>query len=131
MHVVRASLIAPLAGPLLYWVGALGAAFADPGRRSWAGQNLTGGLVLIFAFAAPVAYAATLLLALPALWLMRRAGPLTLGRTVLVGVLVGVGVAAVMGPPLRGELFSAPLSPWAGGLLGAGSSAVWWKLARG
>jgi hypothetical protein len=126
---VRASLIAPLMAPLLYCMASLTVAIADPVRRDSVGQNLAGGVALVFAFGAPVAYAATFGAGLPALWLMRRFGSLTIGRTVLVGVVVGVAVAAALAPSLRGDLVSVPLAPWHGGLLGAVAAAVWWRIA--
>ena len=128
-RIVRASLIAPLATPLLYWVASLAEAFADPVRRAWVGQNLAGGAAVVFAFGAPVAYVATLAAGLPALWLARRFGSLTMGRTTLIGVIVGAVVAAVLAPSLHGELISVPLGPWRGGLLGGATAAVWWRLA--
>ena len=57
---VRASLIAPFTAPLLYCVASLAVAVADPVRRGSAGQNLVGGVALVFAFGAPVAFAAML-----------------------------------------------------------------------
>jgi hypothetical protein len=104
-------------------------AIADPLRRASIGQNLAGGVGLVFAFGAPVAYAATLGLGLPALWLMRRFGSLTIGRTILVGVVVGFGIAAALAPWLRGDLVSVPLARWHGGCLGAAAAAVWWWIA--
>ncbi len=127
---MRATVIAPLAVPLLYCLGRLAAVFADPLRRASAGQNLASGVGLVFAFAAPVAYAATLGLALPALWLVRRLWRLTLVTTVAVGLVVGWGVAVALELRLRSDLVSIPLPPWSGALLGAASAAVWWRLAR-
>jgi uncharacterized membrane protein len=127
---VRATLIAPLAVPLLYCLGSLAAVFADPQRRAYEGHNLASGVGLVFAFAAPVAYAATFGLALPGLWLVRRLGRLTLVTTVAVGLVVGWGVAAVLEPHLRSDLLSVPLPPWSGALLGAAAAALWWRLAR-
>ena len=128
-RVVRATLIAPLVVPLLYWTGSLAGALADPARRGYAGHNLWSGLAFVFAFASPVAYAATLALGLPALWLVRRLWRLTLPTTVTVGLVVGSGVAAVLAPNVRGELVSVPLPVWSGALLGAAAAGVWWVLA--
>jgi hypothetical protein len=128
-RLVSASLIAPLAAPVLYYVGALIAALLDPVRRGSVGQSLLSGLAVVLAVGTPIAYAATFGAGLPALWIVRRAGPLTIGRTVLVGLLAGVGVAIVIAPWLHGELVSIPLAPWHGGLLGAATAAVWYWLA--
>jgi hypothetical protein len=97
-RLVSASLIAPLAAPVLYYAGALTAALLDPVRRGSVGQSLLSGLAVVLAVGAPIAYAATFGAGLPALWIVRRAGPLTIGRTVLVGLLAGVGVAIVIAP---------------------------------
>jgi hypothetical protein len=113
----------------LYYAMVLIAALADPVRRFSAGQGFLNGLALVFALGAPVAYAATFLVALPLLWLVRRVAPLTLARTILVGLLVGVAVASGLAPWLRGELFSIPLTPWQGALLGGASAAVWYGLS--
>jgi apolipoprotein N-acyltransferase len=127
----RASLTAPLTAPLLYYSIAIVAAILDPVRRASAGLNLFSGLALVLAFGAPVAYAATFALGLPLLWLVRRVAPLTLARVILVGFLVGLGVAMGLAPWLRGELISIPLPPLQGGLLGSASAAVWYWLAFG
>jgi hypothetical protein len=104
-------------------------ALLDPARRRSAGQNLIGGMTVVLAFGAPIAYAATFGAGLPVLWAVRRVAPLTLARTILVGLLVGVGVAIAIAPWLRGELVSVPLAPGQGGLLGAASAVVWYWLA--
>jgi len=128
-RVVRASLIAPLTAPVLYYAMAMITALADPVRRVSAGQSFLNGLALVFALGAPVAYTATFLVALPLLWLVRRVAPLTLARTILVGFLVGVAVASTLAPWLRGELVSIPLPPWQGAVLGGASAAVWYGLS--
>ncbi len=129
MPFVPASLIAPLTTPLLYCVGSLSAAIADPVRRAYVGHNVFTGAAVVFIFGGPVAYAATFA-ALVALWVMGRFGPLTMTRTVVVGAVVGVGVATALGPSLHGDLISVPLAAWHGGVLGAATAAVWWRLAR-
>ncbi len=127
-RLLLASLVAPLATPLLYWLGLIASAAADPARRNRLGDGLFWALAWVFRAATPIAYAATLG-ALALLWLVRRFGALTLYRTVLVGALVGTITAALMQPGLHGELFSVPLPPWEGALLGAASAAAWWRLA--
>jgi hypothetical protein len=128
-RVVRASLIAPLTAPVLYYLMALVAAIADPMRRASAGQSALTALALVLAFGAPVAYAATVVVGLPLLWIVRRVAPLTLARTILVGFVVGVAVATGLAPWLSGDLVSIPLPAWQGVLLGGASAAVWYLLA--
>ncbi len=127
-RIVLASLAAPLTTPLLYWVGLVAGMVADPARRNRLPEGAFSGLPAVFAAAVPIAYVATAG-ALVLLWLVRRFGALTLYRTVLVGALVGTVTAAIMQPGLRGELFSIPLPPWEGALLGAASAAAWWLMA--
>jgi len=129
-HALRATIIAPLTAPLLYWAGSFAFALADPVRRSYADQNMFGALAVVGAGGAPVAYAATLLIALPALWLLSKIGPLTPGRTMLTGLVTGVAVGIPLARMLRGDLFSVPMPLWAAGALGAASAAVWWRCAR-
>src|SRR5260221_797686 len=129
-RVVRATLIAPLVVPLLYWTGSLAGALADPVRRGYAGHNLWSGLAFVFAFASPVAYAATLALGLPALWLVRRLWRLTLATTVTVGLVVGSGVAAGLAPHVRWGLVSGPL-PVGSGALPLPPAAPRWGVVAG
>ncbi len=130
-RLVLASLIAPLATPLLYWMARLGVALADPLRRTAVANDPFSGLGIIFAVGSPVAYAATFAVGLPALWLLHRFGPLTLARSIFVGALVGLGVAVVVGPSFQGEIVSAPLPGWLGAILGGMTAAAWWRLAFG
>jgi hypothetical protein len=130
-RLVRASLIAPLTAPVLYYAMAIGAALVDPLRRASTSQSSLTGLALVLALGAPLAYAATLGIALPLLWIVRRVAPLTLARTILVGFLVGVAVATGLAPWLRGELVSIPFPLWQGALLGGASAGVWYLLAFG
>jgi hypothetical protein len=125
-RVVRATLIAPLVVPLLYLTVTFALILADPVLR---GEHHPSGVVVLFALAAPVAYAATLGLALPALWLLRRFWRLTLASTVAVGLIVGFGVVIVFYPPEPGAFIRIWLPPWLGALLGGTSAAVWWRLA--
>ena len=128
-RLVRASLIAPLTVPLLYYAMAIAAALVDPLRRASLIQSVVNSLALVMVVGAPVAYAATVGIGLPLLWIVRRLAPLTLARTILVGFLVGVAVASGLAPWLRGELVSIPLPPWQGALLGGASAVVWYWLA--
>jgi hypothetical protein len=130
-RLVRASMIAPLAAPVLYYAMAIGATLVDPLRRTSLGQSVLNSFALVMVVGAPIAYVATLGIGLPLLWIVRRVAPLTLARTILVGFLVGVAVASGLAPWLRGELVSIPLPPWQGALLGGAVAAVWYRVAFG
>lgn len=82
---VPALLIGPLAAPLIYIVGVLllGAAELDEPGAAW---MLT---VLVFIVAAPVAYAATLVLGLPLIWFLRRTSGLGLFSLLLCSAAIG------------------------------------------
>jgi len=127
---LRATLIAPLTAPLLYWAGRFVVATADPAQRAYAGQNVLREMFVTVAWGAPFAYLATLALGLPALWLLRRFGPLTFERTVTVGLAAGLVAGILLEPRLRTDLIRVPLGAWQGAILGAGSAAVWWLLAQ-
>ncbi len=127
-RLILASLVAPLATPLLYWLGLVGGMVVDAAKRNSLPESAVTLLPIVVYAAAPTAYVATVA-ALALLWLVRRFGALTFYRTVLVGALVGTLTAAIIQPGLRGELFSIPLPPWVGALLGAASAALWWWLA--
>lgn len=127
---VRATLIAPLTAPVLYWAGTGAVAAADPDRRADVVPNLFHDLPVVMVWGAPVAYVVTVAVALPALWLLRRHGPLTAERTVAVGLVVGLLTGLILAPQLRGDLITVPMGPWIGVALGAASAAVWWLLAR-
>lgn len=126
---LRAFLIAPLAAPILYWAGTLALALADPNRRRVALQAPLAGLGYILAFGAPIAYAATLVASVPAIWLVRHTGRRSLGALVVLGGIVGLIATVVLGPYLRADLFSVILSPLGGAGLGALSAGVFWWLA--
>jgi hypothetical protein len=125
----RAFLLAPLVAPISYWAGALVLALADPNRRRMALRAPFAGLEYLLALGTPVAYAVTLVAAVPAIWLIRHAGNWALGALLTLGGVVGLVAAVVLGPSLRGELFSIILPPLAGAGLGALSAGVFWWLA--
>jgi hypothetical protein len=130
-RVVRASLIAPLTAPVLYYAMAIADALVDPLRRASLIQSFVNSFALVMVFGGPMSYAATVGIGLPLLWIVRRLAPLTLARTILVGFLAGVAMATFLSPWLRGEMVSIPLPLWQGGLLGGVSAGIWYWLAFG
>jgi hypothetical protein len=122
-RILIAVLLAPLTAPVLYWIGALAVAILDPSRQVGFDESLSA-LGMMLAFGSPVAYVATVVAVGPALWLQRRFGPRALAPVLLLGTIVGVATAIVIGPPLRGELIRVPLAPWHGGALGCASAGA-------
>lgn len=128
---LRAFLIAPLAVPALYWAIALVGTLADPDRQRQALNNPLGGVQYVLAVAIPFAYAATLIAAVPAVWLLRHAGRRGLSALLGLGGIVGLVTALLLRPYLGRDLFSVPLPLWEGAALGAVSAGVFWWLAAG
>jgi hypothetical protein len=126
---LSAFLVAPLVVPVLYWAGLLLQALADPNRRRVALQAPFAGLGYVLAIGTPIAYAATLVPVVPAIWLVRHAGRWALGGLLVLGGTVGLVATLVLSPYLRGDLFSVILSPLGGAALGALSAGVFWQLA--
>ncbi len=125
---VRAFLLAPLVVPVAYWAIGEALAAADPYRRATVGYNFPGSLLSVLAVGAPVAYAVALVAGVAALRLTRKTA-FTLVRVLPFGIVAGMATSLVLAPRLRGDLFSVPLPPWEGALLGALAAAAWWRLA--
>jgi hypothetical protein len=132
MRQLKALILAPLTAPVLYWLGSVVSAAADPGRQVSL-RALADGLSIILLIGGPVAYAAAIVAAAPAFYLLRRAGrravPLVLG----LGTVIGIVTAILLRPYLRGELLSIILTSWQGAALGCASAAVfcWLNLRSG
>ena len=124
-------ILAPLVVPVLFWVDSLLRALADPSRRHLALQAPFGGLGLVLAFGAAIAYGATLVAAVPAIWLLRYSGKPAMIAVLALGAGVGLATALTVGPQLRGELFGVNLRPSEGAVFGAISAAVFWRIAVG
>lgn len=137
---LTAAALAPLAAPLGYWL-----ALTIYGVVRWLDQRQYGvrlpslgeivrPLLPILAVGAPVAWA-TAVVGIPAYLAVRAQGqPLGAGqRVVLLAVATALGllVARIMAPGLRGEFFSIPFPLWLGALLGAVVAVVFlWRLGR-
>ena len=127
----RAFAIAPLAAPAAY-AGALllvTVARAALGRDSLPSLGALVDLLRgVAALGIPVAYVAALAAGGPAVLVLCRLGVLRPVPLAVVGAGIGVAVALLLAPLLRGELFSIPFPWWAGGLLGLASAAAFWSL---
>jgi hypothetical protein len=130
-RLVRAFVLAPLAAPAAYAAGLLGVAVTRGTLGSASLPSAGSAVDLLRAVAAagvPLAYAATLVAGVPAYLLLRRAGIVARWTLWLGGGVIGVVVAWLLAPSLRGDLFSIPFPWWTGGLLGLASAEVFWRL---
>lgn len=126
----KAFIVAPPTAPVLYWVTSVASALADPNRRNAALHNPLMSLVMVLAFGAPIAYAATLVFGVPVYWFLNRRNALRAAPIVATGAVAGLVTALVVEPQFRGELFSIPLGPWRGMALGAATAVVFWWFSR-
>ena len=124
MRDFKALVIAPLTAPVLYWMGSVLVAIADPNRRV-AFRSAADGLSVILLVGGPVSYLAALVAAAPAIVMLRRWGAGAVPGVLAVGAVVGTVTAIVLGPYLRGELFSVILTPWQGAALGGASAGMY------
>jgi hypothetical protein len=125
----RAFLVAPLVAPITcaaaLVLGELVSQGSIPSARS------AFSLVLgVFAVGAPLAYAAALVAGWPVYALLRRFGAVHRWTMWLGGAAIGAGVALLLAPLLRGELFSIPFPWWAGGLLGVATAETFWRIVQ-
>jgi hypothetical protein len=120
-RLLRAFLVAPLAAPAGYSAGLalLGLTGVLAGRAS---IPSIGSLVdvagMIAAIGVPVAYAAAFVGAAPVYFVLRRLGIVSTLTLLMTGTTIGVVVAVLLAPRLKGELFSIPFPIWVGALLG-------------
>ena len=126
-HFIRASLIAPAAAPLLYWI-------AFGGRALLRGDGVDGfGLQpawTILSLGGLMSYGAAVSMGLPAVAALAYSRELSRVRTLAIGLVAGLAVAQVLQGPHGGAGFSVWLPYWLGALAGVASAAVWWKLAH-
>lgn len=76
-----------------------------------------------------ISYATTLIAGVPAYLLLRRSGRLSLGLLLAAGAVTGFVVAVILKPYLSGELFSIPLTPIQGAVLGAAVASAFWAIS--
>ena len=114
---LKAFLVAPLVAPAAcaagLLLGELGARGSIPSTRS--GLTLVLG---VFAVGTPIAYLAVLLAGAPLYFLLRRIGAVHRWTLWTGGIAIGVTVALLLTPALRGDLFSVPFPWWAGAAIG-------------
>ena len=89
MRCFKALAIAPLTAPVLYWMGSVVVAIADP-NRTVAPRATADGLSVILLVGAPVSYVAALVAAVPAIAMLRRWGAGAVPGVLAVGAVVGL-----------------------------------------
>jgi hypothetical protein len=88
-------------------------------------------LIAVAGLGVPIAYAAMLAGGVPTYFLLRRFRVLAPWTLWLAGAGIGVVVAWLIRPTLRGDLFSIPFPWWVGGLLGMVSAEAFRRLSEG
>lgn len=129
---LRAFALAPLVAPASLAATLLGTSVIQGfGRAPWPAVRATADLVLVVAaLGIPIAYGAALIGGVPAYLLLRRFDAVRRTPLVCVGGGIGVVVALVLAPYLRGDPLSIP-SPWWVGLgLGLVTGEAFWRLVR-
>lgn len=125
-HPIRGLVAAAVAAPLAYWVGVSAMALARSERASLF-PHLLRELVAVFAFGLPVAGAAALLIGVPSLYGLHRAGWLRPWTVVAAATLAGTLVAALFDFAQQGTLLRVRMSLPGGALVGALAGAgCWW-----
>ena len=87
-RITLALLLAPLAAPLLYYLWML---FIGPAEFPTL-LDLVISFSVVLIFAAPVSYVSTIVLGMPALYLLRRYGVLSLFSLTVVGIILGLAI---------------------------------------
>ena len=130
-RVVRAFLLAPLAAPAAYAAALLAITLSRAVFGSHAMGSVGDLLIAVAWLGVPIAYAAMLAGGAPAYFLLRRLGVLSPWTLWLAGAVIGVVVACLIRPMLRGDLFSIPFPWWVGGLLGMVSAEAFRRISGG
>jgi hypothetical protein len=117
-HTLRAFLLAPLIGPIL-WSGVVGV--------SWAKGPLyvLGEVGLVVLSSLPFIYGAALLVGFPAYWLIRRWWQLKSWHSAVIGAVLG-GVVL----PMTDRLPCGARGVGLGALVGLAAGALFWVLWR-
>ena len=124
-------MLAPLAAPVSYAAVLLGVEFGRAVLGYASGPSIRSVGYVVAAVAAigtPLAYAAMLLGGLPIYLVLRRVAVVSRWTLWIGGTAVGVIVALLMAPFLRGDLFSIPFPWWLGALAGILSAETFWRL---
>lgn len=131
-RIILGVLIAPLAAPITYWIGVI--IFSISKVQSF--NDLIGSLLLISAFALPVSYIASILLGLPAVFLLKKHNYLSLPNLVLTALVLGTLVLLLFAAISAGTNSNVEIlnleSLWfilAGGGMAASVAILFWYIS--
>ncbi len=122
-RIVRAFLLAPLAGPALVWLA--GALLPHSGSVESAPAALRALGVMVL-FGAPLAYGAALVVGLPTLWWIKASRRVSAWPCLAAGAAGGILVVAVAGPSTVFFAGQGPGDYLAAALIGGAAGAVFW-----
>lgn len=126
-RLLLAFLVAPLAAPVAYILGAIVVGLIV--RGSWMSARALQDLFIgVFTLGGPTAYVAALVVGVPTYFLLRRLGLVRRWTLWLAGAAIGAAGALALAPYLRGDLFSIRFPWWVAALLGVASAEVFWRV---
>lgn len=126
-RLLLAFLIAPLAAPVAYIVGAIVVGLVV--RGSWMSTRALQDLFIgVFTLGGPTAYVAAFVVGVPTYFLLRRLGLVSRWTLWLAGAAIGAAGALALAPYLRGDLFTIRFPWWVAAMLGVVSAEVFWRV---
>jgi len=126
-RLLLAFLVAPLAAPVAYILGAIVVGLIV--RGSWMSSRALQDLFIgVFTLGGPTAYVAAIVAGVPTFFLLRSLGLVYRWTLWLAGAAIGAAGALVLAPYLRGDLFSIRFPWWVAALLGVASAEVFWRV---
>jgi hypothetical protein len=126
-HRERSAFVAaPFAAAFLWYVVTLLHLVVVNGRIRW-GPDVLAMAIGAVTWGLAIAWMATLLLALPIYWFVRRTLGVNFTTAIAGGIFVGLALSAAF-LLVNGE-WGVLFSPVHGGVVGAATAAFWWHLA--
>lgn len=126
-RLLLAFLVAPLAAPVAYILGAIVVGLIV--RGSWMTSRALQDLFIgVFTLGGPTAYVAEIVAGVPTYFLLRALGMVHRWTLWLAGAAIGAAGALALAPYLRGDLFTIRFPWWVAALLGVASAELFWRV---